>query len=73
MEFDHGITLSEVDNGLLIQQYDQGYIARKWQLSDTIIEMVKSALDSGLIWMIREGLGTLRAISEHTHYAAAKC
>ena len=55
MDFGHGITLLEVDNGLLIQQYDQGYIARKWQLSDAIIEMVKSALDSGLIWMIREG------------------
>ena len=55
MKFENGISLTEIDEGLLIQQYDQAYVARKWRLSEVVVDLFRAALDSGLIWVIREG------------------
>lgn len=55
MEFENGISLTEIDEGLLIQQYDQAYVARKWRLSEVVVDLFRAALGSGLIWVIREG------------------
>ena len=54
MEFKNGIRLEEVEQRLLVRQYDDAYVARKWRLSDNTIELVRTAVESGLWWMIRE-------------------
>ena len=53
-EFKNGIRLEEVEDGLLVHQYDDAYVARRWRLSDNTMELVQTAVQSGLRWMIRE-------------------
>ncbi|MFC4352298.1 endonuclease NucS domain-containing protein [Fodinicurvata halophila] len=55
MQFENGIELSDVDEGLLVSQFDDAYIARGWRLTAPTIELVETALASGLRWMIRKG------------------
>ncbi len=47
------ITLEEVREGLLVQQHGEAYIARNWMLSEPVIELIQTAMSSGLTWMIR--------------------
>ena len=53
IDFENGIRLEEVEEGLLVKQYNEAYVARKWRLSDNTIELVEAAIESGLRWMIR--------------------
>ena len=55
MRFENGIELQNVDAGLRVRQHSDSYIARKWHLTPTTIELVNTALSSGLRWMIRDG------------------
>ncbi len=55
MRFDNGIEMEDVDGGLLVRQHGDAYVARGWRLTKPTIELVQTALDSGLRWMIREG------------------
>lgn len=53
--FEFGVELEEVDGGLLVRQYEDAYVARGWRLAASTVELVETALASGLRWMIREG------------------
>lgn len=55
MRFDNGIELTDVEGGLLVSQHGDAYVARNWKLSDATVELVETALKSGLRWMIRKG------------------
>ncbi len=55
LQLGHGVVLEEVEEGLLVRQHDDAYVARGWRLSANTIELVTTALESGLTWMIREG------------------
>lgn len=52
-KFKFGITLEDVENGILVKQYDIAYIARNWKITKEVIEMVDTCLESGMRWMIR--------------------
>ena len=51
--FKFGITLEDVNEGILVKQYDTAYIARNWKITKEVIEMVDACLESGMRWMIR--------------------
>lgn len=51
--FDNGITLENLPRGLLVRQFDHAYVARRWQLTPAVVQLVETAIDSGLNWMIR--------------------
>ena len=53
LAFPNGISLEEVDEGLLVQQGTEAYVARNWRLSQPVIELVKVAIAAGQNWMIR--------------------
>jgi hypothetical protein len=55
LEFAHGISLEDVDGGMLVRQYNDAYLARKWKPTPAVAVLVVTALDNGLRWMIREG------------------
>ena len=55
MKFKNGIELRDVDSGLLVKQFGDAYVARNWQLTDRTVKLVRTAIESGLRWMIREG------------------
>lgn len=55
MKFENGINLEDTEGGLLVQQHGEAYVARGWQLTDHTIELVETAIASGLRWMIRSG------------------
>lgn len=52
--FPNGIVLKEVADGLLVTQWDEAYLAKRWTLSDHVVELVEAAISAGLRWMIRE-------------------
>lgn len=54
-QFENGIELIELDEGLLVRQYDDAYVAKKWRLNENTRNLVATALAAGLRWMIRDG------------------
>lgn len=52
--FPGGISLEDVEDGLLIRQNDVGYVARNWKLTPQIEELVETAVSNGFGCMIRE-------------------
>ncbi len=52
-KFRNGIQLEQLDGGLLVRQYRQAYFARNWRLSHNTLELVRTAVQSHLWWMIR--------------------
>ena len=54
-KFFNRIVLEEVDEGLLVQQGEEAYVARNWCLSAPVVELVETAIEAGLSWMIRDG------------------
>ena len=55
VKFENGIELKDHDGGILVKQFDDAYLARGWQLTNPTIQLVKTAIESGLHWMIRKG------------------
>ena len=53
--FDNGIELRDHDVGILVKQFNDAYVARNWQITDQTIQLVQTAIKSGLHWMIRDG------------------
>ncbi len=53
-KFFNRIVLEEVDEGLLVQQGEEAYVARNWRLSAPVVELVETAMEAGLSWMIRD-------------------
>ena len=51
--FPNGISLEEVEEGLLVQQGTEAYVARNWRLSPPVIELVEVAMAAGLRRMTR--------------------
>ena len=51
----NNLELRETDGGILVSQNRTAYIARKWQLTKPVVEVVQWALDSGLHWLIQNG------------------
>lgn len=51
--FQNGIVLENSAEGLLVRQHSEAYVARNWELTPSVVELVQTALQSGLIWMIR--------------------
>ncbi len=52
--FQYDIELEEIAEGVLVKQNSEAYVARGWQLTGPVVELVETALRSGLNWMIRE-------------------
>ena len=52
--FEYGIELEDTDQGLLVRQHDQAYVARHWRLTRSVIELVETCLEAGLVWAIRK-------------------
>ena len=52
--FRFGITLEDCPEGIIVKQDQISYIARGWQITNEVIEMVDCCLDAGMRWMIRE-------------------
>jgi hypothetical protein len=52
--FDFGLELEDTEHGLLVRQYDQAYVARNWQLTPPVVELVETCLGVGLTWAIRK-------------------
>ena len=52
--FRNGVTIENLDGGILVRQGDEAYVARNWQISAATVELIESAIDSGLGCMIRE-------------------
>lgn len=52
-KFRNGIQLEQLDGGLLVRQYREAYVARNWRLSHSTLELVRTAVQSHLVWMIR--------------------
>lgn len=55
LEFDYGLSIEDMADGLLVRQYSEAYIARNWETSAPTVEFIQTALSAGLKWMIREG------------------
>ena len=55
MKFKNEIVLENRSCGILIKQFDDAYLARNWQLTNQVIQLVQTANENGLRWMIREG------------------
>jgi hypothetical protein len=55
MQFENGIEIDEVEAGLLVRQHSDAYVARGWRLTNSVTELVQTAISSSLRWMIREG------------------
>lgn len=51
----NGIILEDMDAGILVRQYDEAYVARRWRLTQDVEDLVQTALDAGMRWMIRDG------------------
>ena len=54
-EFRYGIILEDYPEGILVRQHSDSYIARGWQITPDVQELVDSCLDAGMKWMIRIG------------------
>ena len=54
LTFDHGIELRELDQGLLVRQHGDAYVAREWRLTQAVVELIETAIKSGLTSMIRK-------------------
>lgn len=52
--FSHGIELENQEDGILVRQGARAYLARNWQLTAQVVELVDTALENGLICMIRD-------------------
>lgn len=48
------IEVENVAEGLLVRQSDEAYVARNWQLTAATEELIQTAVDAGLGYMIRE-------------------
>ena len=55
VKFENGLELEDRDGGILVRQFHDAYLARNWQLTNQTIQLVQTAIESGLRWMIREG------------------
>ena len=53
LKFGNGIELANVQQGILVRQFKDAYVARGWQLTEATVTLVRTALESGLDWMIR--------------------
>lgn len=53
LTFDHGIELQELEQGLLVRQHGDAYVAREWRLTPAVVELIETAITSGLTSMIR--------------------
>jgi len=51
----NGISVEELEDGLLVSQYNQAYLARRWRLTKNTIDLIEAATSAGLRWMIRDG------------------
>lgn len=51
--YPNGIRIKEIEGGLLVQQYGEAYVARNWRLSSSVDQLIRTAISSGLDWMIR--------------------
>ena len=49
------LELRNTVGGILVSQNGAAYIARKWRLTEQVVEVVQWALDSGLCWLIQNG------------------
>ena len=54
-KFPNGVTLTDTEFGLRVSQYADSYIARKWRISPALLELVQTAFESKLCWLIRDG------------------
>lgn len=52
--FKNGLTVEDVEGGLLVRQGDEAYIARDWHLTGSVERLIEAALASGLAYMIRD-------------------
>ncbi len=51
--YSNGILIEEIEGGLLVQQQGDAYVARNWRLTPPVDELIRTAIASGLDWMIR--------------------
>ncbi|WP_170761143.1 endonuclease NucS domain-containing protein [Ruegeria lacuscaerulensis] len=51
--FSIGLSIEEVESGLLVQQFGEAYVARNWRLTPPVKQVIETALSSGLTCMIR--------------------
>ncbi len=51
--FPNGITIEDVEGGLLVRQGDEAYVARNWHLTQPVENLVETAFECGLNCMIR--------------------
>jgi hypothetical protein len=58
----NGISLKDTEYGLMVTQYSDSYIARRWKISPNLVELVQTALDSKLYWLIRDGHPQVHAL-----------
>lgn len=52
--FSNGVTVQDVENGLLVSQAGEAYVARNWRLTRAVEHLIETAFASGLSCMIRE-------------------
>lgn len=52
--FAGGIEIEALDQGLLVSQHGEAYVARHWQISPATVELIETAIGSGLGCMIRD-------------------
>lgn len=53
-QFPGGIEIEILAEGLLVRQSGEAYVARSWELSQSTVELINSAIDAGLGCMIRD-------------------
>lgn len=51
--YSSGILIEEIEGGLLVQQRGEAYVARNWHLTPSVDQLIRTAIASGLDWMIR--------------------
>lgn len=51
--YSNGILIDEIEGGLLVQQGGEAYVARNWRLTPSVDQLIRTAIASGLDWMIR--------------------
>ena len=49
----HSLELVEAEGGLLVKQGHEAYLARDWRLTKSVLEVVETALNRGLVCMIQ--------------------
>ena len=54
--------MKDTEHGLMVTQYSDSYIARRWKISKNLVELVQTALDSKLFWLIRDGHPQVHAL-----------